>query len=149
MNGPGKNSAAGTRRAPAGPSTSTSPSVASSSAGSSAAGSAWASDPHSVPRARISGWAMSDSVRTSSGWVARTSGSRSSTPSVTAAPTVSTPSSTPWVFSSGQRVMSMSTSGVASRSAIIGTRLWPPARMRASRPFPRPASASAVLPART
>src|SRR5271166_762209 len=132
--GPVKNCAAGSS-AEATPSRQTmvAPRVTATSA-ISAAGSALASDPPSVPRLRIGAWPTNGMTLASSGMCVRTSPSRSSThcrvvaPIATASPSLRTKASSP------MRAMSISRFGRASRIAISGTSVWPPAMRRASSP---------------
>ncbi len=132
-------------RRPRGEAASSSPSSANTTAGYSAAGSAWAMEPPTVPRLRIWRWPISGVARASSGAAAATSASVSTAASVVPAPTHSPPSRRSMPVSSSSRPMSIRCSKTASRSASIGTRLWPPASTLA----PSPSSASRSVASRT
>ena len=129
---PSNHSAAGMTRSPDWLRTTNSASRARATAGSSAAGSACARLPPIVPRLRIASCPISGNAAASSGTASATVSDSSATYSRVIAPTVTRPSVTDTPDSSPRPLMSMSTAGRASRSAISGIRLCPPARTLAS-----------------
>ena len=116
-----KKSSAVTVRVPPGPVSSTEPPSATSAIGRSAAGSAWASEPPMVPRWRICGSPTRPAAWASSGARSRTSSEAARSACRVVAPMTSSPFSLVIPLSSVSRPMSMSTSGAASRSFIIGS----------------------------
>ena len=107
------------------------PSVTATS-GISAEGSAFAIEPPMVPRLRVGGCPTHGSARASIGTDARITGSRSACAWRVVAPTTTAPFSSRIPASSGNRKMSISFAGRASRIASIGTSVCPPAMSRAS-----------------
>ena len=102
------------------------PSVTATS-GISADGSALAIEPPMVPRLRVGGCPTHGSTRASIGTEARMTGSRSACAWRVVAPTTTAPLSSRIPASSGNRKMSISFAGRASRIASIGTSVCPPA----------------------
>src|SRR4051794_31604156 len=143
VNGPTWKSLIGTTRSPSGPRITTFAFAAEHTALRSSAASAWQSEPPIVPRLRTTGSAMTSSASANSGkWRLRSSDSCSSTWGVSA-PMSSSPASSRMYERSVRSLMSIRTSGLARRSFIIGSRLWPPAMTRASGPW---RSSAAIAP---
>ncbi len=108
---------------------------AANTADRSSDGSAWHSEPPIVPQLRTIGSAM---TRSASCRMAKCSPARpesSSSACRVSAPIGSSPPATRRNASSARPLMSISVSGWASRSFIIGIRLWPPASSRDSGPY--------------
>src|SRR3954447_3184061 len=135
VNGPTWKSLIGTTRSPSGPRITTFAFAAEHTALRSSAASAWQSEPPIVPRLRTTGSAMTSSASANSGkWRLRSSDSCSSTWRVS--PPMSSSPASPRMYGRARRsLMSIRTSGLARRSFIIGSRLWPPAMTRASGPW--------------
>ena len=149
--GASKKAAAGYVRRPAAPSASSSASSATATSGISAAGSPCTRLPPTVPRLRVWRWPTKPSARASRGRESRTAGDSSASRWRVIAPIATPPS--PAAMPASPSIPSMSTSrvGRASRIAISGTSVCPPAMILCSSPGPAAASArqaAATLSAR-
>ena len=135
MYGPTWNSPIVTTRSPWAPRMTTRAFTAEQTAERSSAASAWQSDPPIVPRLRTTGSAMtcSASRKTGNHSASRPDSSRS-TWRVSAPTRISSPASRMYDSSGSRSLMSMRCPGLARRSFIIGSRLCPPAMIRASGP---------------
>ena len=91
--------------------------------------------PHTVPTVRMARWAICGATSWINGARRAMSGDRSAVAWRTRAPKVTSPESPSDTVSNPRtRPMSMRWAGAAKRIAIIGSRLWPPARIFASSP---------------
>ena len=143
VNGPTWKSSIPTTRSPPLPRMTTLALTAEHTADRSSAASAWHSEPPMVPRLRTTGSAITFSASRNTGKCrASRSDFRRSTWRVIAPIRIS-PSCSRMKESSSSPLMSIRCSGLASRSFIIGSRLWPPAMMRASGPW---RSSAAIAP---
>src|SRR5215210_472496 len=123
-----------TSRSPSRPRIITCALAAVQTADRSSAASAWHSEPPIVPRLRTTGSAITSSASRNSGKRSASRSDRSRSTWRVSAPIRMTPTSSRMYASSSRSLMSTRCSGVASRSFIIGSRLWPPAITRASGP---------------
>ena len=130
--GPRWNSRTGTVRSPSGPRMTAVARAAANAADRSSDGSAWQSDPPTVPHSRTIGSATTRSASWKIGKHSPATFESSRSACRARAPMRSWPPSRTMKASSVSPLMSTSSSGWASRSFIIGIRLWPPATTRVS-----------------
>src|SRR6516165_3815938 len=134
MYGPMWNSSSPTIRSPSGPRRTALPFSATQTALRSSAASPWHNEPPIVPRLRTTGSAITSSASRKIGKCSASTSESSNSTCRVSAPIATWPDSSRMYESSSRSLMSIRCSGLASRSFIIGSRLWPPAITRASGP---------------